>query len=144
MNIEEIKIVNHNLILPKQLSKRLKWKFPFYSIPQLKDYSQRIIELSKKNNKLPFYTKFDINNDGKEEIILIQTSLFDKLGRILIISNLNGKLKFDTVRWKRPVNALFCDYLIVSDKESKRPKFDVDRVFLIVNLKFDKQLIFFL
>lgn len=112
MEIAETKIIDHQLILPKRLLTSLKWNYPFHRIPQLKEYSQRIIESSKVENTLPFYAKFDINNDGKEEIILVQRSIIGGYGRLLIISDNGGRFKFETVKWRRPVNALFFDYFI--------------------------------
>lgn len=116
MEIEEPKIIDHKLILPKRLLTSLKWKYPFHRIPKLKEYSQGIIEYAKEKNKLPFYAKFDINNDGKEEILLIQRSIIGGYGRVLIISSDGGKYKFETVKWRRPVNALFFDYSIMIAK----------------------------
>ena len=111
--MDKIKILENKLIIPKRLAKKLKWSFPFYKIPKLDDYSQKIIEFSKENNKLPFYAKFDINNDGREEIMIIQISFFNKIGRLVIISfDDNEKPKFETIRWRGAVNALFFDYLI--------------------------------
>lgn len=112
MGINEIKIVEDKLILPKRLLNTLKWKYPFYRIPKLKEYSQRITDFSKENNQLPFYSKFDINNDGKDEIMIIHKSIIGGYGRLLIISEDNGKFKFDRIKWRRPVNSLFFDYSI--------------------------------
>lgn len=56
MVINEIKLVDDKLILPKRLLNTLKWKYPFYRIPKLKEYSQRTIDFSKDNNQLPFYS----------------------------------------------------------------------------------------
>ena len=112
MEIAEIKIVDDKLLLPKRLLKILKWKYPFYRIPDLNEYSQRIIDFSKENNQLPFYSKFDIDNDGKEEIMLIQKSMIDKIGRLLIISIKNDKFEIEKIKWRPPVNALFFDYSI--------------------------------
>ncbi len=110
--MKETKIVDFNLVLPKGIKRRLKWTFPFFRIPQLSEYNQEIIHFSKKNNQLPFYTKFDINNDGKEEIIVVQKSIIGGFGRLLIISSGDGKVKFEKIKWKRPVNSLYFDYLI--------------------------------
>jgi hypothetical protein len=112
MKIEEIKIIDNKLILPKRLLRILKWKYPFYKIPDLNEYSQRIINFSKENNQLPFYSKFDINNDGNEEIMIIHKSVIGGHGRLLIISLKDRKFKFDRIKWNRPVNSLFFDYLI--------------------------------
>lgn len=112
MELNEVKIIEEKLILPKRLLNILKWKYPFYRIPKLKEYSQKIIDFSKENNQLPFYSKFDINNDGKDEIMLIHKSIIGGHGRLLIISEDSGKFRFERIKWRRPVNALFFDYLI--------------------------------
>jgi len=110
--IEQTGIGDNELILPKQVLKKLKRKFPFYRIPKLKEYNHKIIVFSKENNQLPYYSKFDINNDGKDEIMLIHRSIIGGYGRLLIISEQDGKYKFDRIKWKRPVNSLFFDYRI--------------------------------
>lgn len=112
MKKEDAKIIDNKLVLSKQLRRALQWKYPFYRIPKLEEYSQRIIDFSKKNNQLPFYSKFDINNDGKEEIMIIQRSIFGGYGRLVIIFEEAGKFKFNRIKWRRPVSSLFFDYLI--------------------------------
>ncbi len=102
----------HENLLPKQLLKILKWKYPLYSIPKLSEYSQSIIDFSKKNNQLPYYSKFDINNDGHEEIIIIHRSIVGGYGRLLIIAEKKGKFTFESIKWDTPVNSLFSDYFI--------------------------------
>ncbi|PHN02560.1 hypothetical protein CRP01_31795 [Flavilitoribacter nigricans DSM 23189 = NBRC 102662] len=109
---EETKIVGKKLILPKRLTWILNWKYPFYRTPSLDEYSQRIIDFTKEQNRLPFYLKFDINNDGEEEIMIIQRSIFGGYGRLLIVSEVNQKFKFESIRWNRPVNSLYFDYFI--------------------------------
>ncbi|HFA51539.1 MAG TPA: hypothetical protein ENJ95_21195 [Bacteroidetes bacterium] len=110
--MNRIKIINNKLILPKRLMRALKWNFPFYKIPKLDDYSQKIFSFSNEYGKLPFYSKFDINNDGQEEIMIIQKSFFDRIGRLVIISSNDTQIKFDIIKWIRPVNSFFFDYLI--------------------------------
>lgn len=112
MELGDSVISDNTLTLPKNISRILKWKYPFYRLPKLEEYNEEIIKFSKEFNKLPFYVKLDINNDGREEIVLIQKSIIGGLGRVLIISMINNKLRFDKIRWERPVNALFFDYLI--------------------------------
>lgn len=112
MKIKKAQIIEDKLTLPKRLLRLLSWKYPFYRIPKLKEYSQRIIEFSRENNQLPYYSKFDINDDGEEEIMIIQKSIFGGFGRLLIISEKNGKFNFERIKWNRPVNSLFFDYII--------------------------------
>lgn len=100
------------MIVTKKILRSLKWRFPFYSIPKLEEYREEVIKFSKEKNQLPFYTKCDINNDGKDEIIIIQKSIFDKIGRLVIVSENNRKNYFDVIRWEKPVNAHFFDYSI--------------------------------
>ncbi|MEZ5044659.1 MAG: hypothetical protein R2828_32485 [Saprospiraceae bacterium] len=112
MGINEIKIVDDKLILPKRILNTLKWKYPFYRIPKLKEYSKKIIDFSKENNQLPFFSKFDINGDGKDEVMIIHKSIISGYGRMLLISEEKGKFKFERIKWRRPVSSLFFDYLI--------------------------------
>ena len=112
LKIEEAQIIDHKLVLPKKLLNLIRWRFPFYQIPKLKEYNQKIVDFSKTHKQLPFFTKFDINNDGKEEIIIIQKPIIGGFGSVLIISLEEGRFKFDRVKWRRPVNALFFDYSI--------------------------------
>ena len=112
MRWDEAKIVENQLILSKRLEQIIKWKYPFYRIPKIEEYSQEIIEYSKKNERLPFFIKYDINNDGNEELIIVHRSIIGGFGKLLIISKQNEKFKFDRIKWKRPVNSLFFDYLI--------------------------------
>ena len=83
MGLNEVKVVDYELILPKRLLRIIKRKYPFHKIPKLYEYSQRIIDFSKQNNQLPFYLKFDINNDGKEEIILVQKLVIGGYGKAI-------------------------------------------------------------
>lgn len=123
MKLNQIKIIDSKLILPKKLRRILKWKFPFYQIPKLDEFSREIQEFSKVKNRLPFYLKFDINNDGHEEIIIMQKSIIGGFGRLLIISEKEGKLKFKRIKWNRPVNSLYFDYLIDISKPKKYQTF---------------------
>lgn len=118
MNVEQISVKNGKLTLPDNISRILKWKYPCYSTPKLEDYNEKIIELAKANRNLPFYQRFDINDDGIEEIILMQRSLIGGFGRLLIISDNNGTLNVEKIKWDRPMNALFFDYSI--DKAKPR------------------------
>lgn len=119
MILDDVKIIDEKLILPKKLSRAIKWRYPLYKIPVLEEYSDKIIKLSRKNNQLPFYSKFDINNDGKDEIMIIHKFFLGGHGRLLIISEKNGKFEFNRIKWRRPVNALFFDYLIDSAEPTK-------------------------
>ncbi len=122
------------MIVPKKIFRNLKWRFPLYSIPKLKEYREEVIKFSKEKNQLPFYAKCDINNDGKDEIIIVQKSIFDKIGRLVIISENNGESYFDVIQWEKPINALFSDYSIeiatpksyqtfgVTDIEAEKPQ----------------------
>ena len=95
-----------------------RWKYPFHRIPKLEEYNQEIQEFCKENNRLPYFHKFDINNDGIDEILLIQRNPLGGFGRLFIITVNKGKYKIETLKWKSPVNALFFDYLI--DKAEPR------------------------
>lgn len=134
MEKELVKIVDDKLVLPKGLFRTLNWKYPFYQIPKLEEYSQRIIDFSKENNQLPFYSMFDINNDGKEEIMIVHKSIFGGYGRLLIISEEDGKFKFDRIKWRRPVNSLFFDYMIDIAKPKKYQTFGLIGEYKSLNL----------
>jgi len=55
MVIQEVEIVDDKLVLPKGLLRTLKWKYPFCVIPNLNEYSQKIIDLSKEKKRLPYF-----------------------------------------------------------------------------------------
>jgi len=44
--------------------------------------------------------------------MIIHRSVIGGRGRLLIISEDKGKFKFNRIKWKRPVNTLFFDYMI--------------------------------
>lgn len=126
MKKKEKPITTKRIILPSRLLNILKWRFPIYRIPKIEEYSRSLIEISKKNNQLPYCIQFDINDDGKDEILLIQKSVLDKIGRLLIISKKSGKYKIDKIKWKRPENAVFPDYLIDISKPSAYQTFGIN------------------
>lgn len=126
MKQEKIKIISDQLFLPKRLSRMLKWKYPFWQIPKLGAYNLDIIQYSKRNKQLPFYVQFDINDDGKEEIILIQKSILGGYGRLLIISEKKGRFKVDKIKWEHPVNSMFFDYLIDESEPKEYRLFGMD------------------
>jgi len=126
MSLKDIKIIGEKLILPKHLAIAIKLRYPLYQTPALEEYSDKIIDFSRKNKRLPFYLKFDINNDGKDEVMIIHRFLLGGRGRLLIISEENGRYKFNQIKWKRPVNALFFDYYIdIAEPAKYRPTFYV-------------------
>lgn len=58
---------------------------------------------------ITFFATFDIDSDNNDKIILVLTSRVGGFGNIVIISK-SGDIV--NVRWNKPVNALYFDYLI--------------------------------
>jgi hypothetical protein len=86
------------------------------------DYNQKIQDYCNSQGTLPFFLKFDINNDQEDEIILVVKTLIGGFGDIIIISK-DGTI--NKVRWKRPMNALHFDYLIERSRGRSYPRFGI-------------------
>lgn len=110
--ISETKITGSKLYIPSKLLRKIRWRFPFHRIPVLSDYNPMIVKQCEEQGKLPFFCKLDINNDGEEEIAIVLKSIIGGYGKILIISMNDDQYDFSIVKWSRPINALYFDYLI--------------------------------
>jgi hypothetical protein len=120
MRFTDYKIDNGRLVISNALKRKLFLRFPFKKIPALNSYSEEIREYCKSKGQLPFFTAFDINNDNEDELILILISRTGGFGDIVIASK-NGSLK--RIKWKRPMNALYFDYLIEKSDTSPYSRF---------------------